>query len=80
MFLLDTSVVSELRKVGDGRADAGVAAWISGDDAASFYISALTLISTLHDYAAKHSVSTMRWILSGGTLSLSYSVTRPLRA
>lgn len=44
MFLLDTNVVSELRKLGDGRADARVAAWISGRDAASFYISALTLM------------------------------------
>ena len=44
MFLLDTNVVSELRKVGDGRADSRVAAWISGRDAASFYISALTLM------------------------------------
>lgn len=44
MFLLDTNVVSELRKVGDGKADARVVAWISRHDAASFYISALTLM------------------------------------
>ena len=44
MFLLDTNVVSELRKVGDGRADALVTAWIAAQDAASFYISALTLM------------------------------------
>ena len=44
MFVLDTNVVSELRKLGDGRADARVIAWISGQDAASFYISALTLM------------------------------------
>ena len=44
MFLLDTNVLSELRKVGDGRADARVTAWISGHDAASLYISALTLM------------------------------------
>ncbi len=44
MFLLDTNVVSELRKVGDGRANARVTAWISERDAASFYISALTLM------------------------------------
>lgn len=44
MFVLDTNVVSELRKVGDGRADARVTAWISRHDAASFYISALTLM------------------------------------
>ena len=44
MFLLDTNVISELRKVGDGRADARVTAWTSGEDAASFYISVLTLM------------------------------------
>lgn len=44
MFLLDTNLVSELRKVGDGRADDRVTAWISRQDAASFYISVLTLM------------------------------------
>ena len=44
MFLLDTNVISELRKLGDGKADVRVAAWVSGRDAASFYISALTLM------------------------------------
>ena len=44
MFLLDTNVISELRKVGDGRADARVTAWVSGRDASSFYTSALTLM------------------------------------
>ena len=44
MYLLDTNVISELRKFGDGRADAHLAAWVSARDAASFYISALTLM------------------------------------
>lgn len=44
MFLLDTNVVSESRKAGGGRIDAGVAAWIAAQDAAGFYISALTLM------------------------------------
>ena len=44
MVLLDTNVVSELRKLGDGKADPRVAAWISRMDASSFYISALTLM------------------------------------
>lgn len=43
-LLLDTNVVSELRKVGDGRADAHVVAWIAARDAASFYLSAITLM------------------------------------
>ena len=44
MFLLDTNVISELRKLGDGKANTRVASWVSGQDAASFYISALTLM------------------------------------
>lgn len=44
MFLLDTNVISELRKAGDGKADANVTAWLSREDAANFYISAMTLM------------------------------------
>lgn len=43
-WLLDTNVVSELRKIGDGKADANVMAWIGTEDAASFYISAITIL------------------------------------
>lgn len=43
MYLLDTNVISELRKAGSGRADEQVA-WISGQDAAYFYVSALTIM------------------------------------
>jgi len=44
MLLLDTNVVSELRKLGDGKADANVVAWLSGHDAAYFFLSAITLM------------------------------------
>ena len=44
MFLLDTNVISELRKAGDGKADPAVVAWLSGVDAATLYISAITLM------------------------------------
>ena len=44
MFLLDTNVLSELRKVGDGKADANVIAWLSSVDAATLYLSAMTLL------------------------------------
>lgn len=44
MYLLDTNVISELRKAGSGRADEQVVAWISGQDAAYFYVSALTIM------------------------------------
>jgi predicted nucleic acid-binding protein len=44
MFLLDTNVLSELRKAGDGKADTNVIAWLSSVDAVSLYLSALTLM------------------------------------
>ena len=43
-YLLDTNVVSELRKVGDGRADPNVTRWIGDQNAGSLYISALTVM------------------------------------
>jgi predicted nucleic acid-binding protein len=44
MFLLDTNVISELRKAGDGKADINVVAWLSSVDATNFYLSAVTLM------------------------------------
>ena len=44
MFLLDTNVVSELRKVGDGTANAFVTKWVSGQEASTLFISVLTLM------------------------------------
>ena len=44
MYLLDTNVISELRKVGDGKADVNVVTWVSGVDAGEMFISALTLM------------------------------------
>ncbi|ARQ62409.1 type II toxin-antitoxin system VapC family toxin [Rhizobium sophoriradicis] len=43
-YLLDTNVVSELRKVGDGKADANVVAWAGAQDTASLCISAITIL------------------------------------
>ncbi|MHB8846938.1 MAG: PIN domain-containing protein [Burkholderiales bacterium] len=43
MFLLDTNVVSELRKVRLGKADSGVAAWADSVDAADLYLSVITV-------------------------------------
>ena len=43
-YLLATNVVSELRKIGDGKADARVAAWVDTEDAESFFISAITIL------------------------------------
>jgi predicted nucleic acid-binding protein len=44
VFLLDTNVISELRKAGDGKADSNVVAWLSSVDATTCYLSAVTLM------------------------------------
>jgi len=43
MFLLDTNVISELRKVRLGRADKNVAQWADSVDAIDLYLSAITI-------------------------------------
>ena len=43
MFLLDTNVVSELRKVRSGKADPNVAAWADSVDAGTLYLSVITI-------------------------------------
>ncbi|KZK92443.1 Toxin FitB [Pseudovibrio sp. Ad14] len=44
MWLLDTNVVSELRKVEAGKADPNFAAWCETVDADDLYISAITVM------------------------------------
>ena len=44
MYVLDTNVVSELRKVQAGKADANVAAWAERVDAADLFVSAITVM------------------------------------
>lgn len=44
MFILDTNVVSELRKIRAGRADPQVARWAEGVDAGSLYLSVVTVL------------------------------------
>lgn len=43
MFLLDTNVVSELRKIRLGRADKNLAQWADSVDAVNLYVSAITV-------------------------------------
>lgn len=43
MFLLDTNVVSELRKVRLGRSDANVARWADTVESADLYLSSVTV-------------------------------------
>lgn len=44
MFLLDTNVISELRKAGSGRADPSVLRWANEHDADTIYVSVVTLM------------------------------------
>ena len=44
MYVLDTNVVSELRKVRLGKADANVASWTESVDAADLFLSAITIM------------------------------------
>jgi len=44
MYVLDTNVVSELRKVLLGKADLNVAAWAQSVDAANLFVSAITIL------------------------------------
>jgi toxin FitB len=44
MFLLDTNVVSELRKAKSGKANAGVTGWARGVPAGSLFLSAITVL------------------------------------
>lgn len=44
MFVLDTNVVSELRKAHTGRADARVMAWAAGVPATQLFVSVITVL------------------------------------
>lgn len=44
MFVVDTNVVSELRKIRSGKADANVAAWADSVDASNLFVSAITIM------------------------------------
>ncbi len=44
MFVLDTNVVSELRKVQHGKADTNVKTWAQSVDASDLFVSAITIM------------------------------------
>lgn len=48
MFVLDTNVVSELRKVRAGRADPGVAEWATNVPAGQLFVSSITIHELEH--------------------------------
>ena len=43
MYLLDTNVVSEMRKISTGRADRSLTAWSNSVDVPEMYVSAVTI-------------------------------------
>ena len=47
-YLLDTNVLSELRKVGDGKADANVTKWVGAQDSNDLFTSAITILEIEH--------------------------------
>jgi predicted nucleic acid-binding protein len=44
MYLLDTNVISELRKAGSNKADANVIQWAKDKSTTSLFISAITVL------------------------------------
>ncbi|EAW1164322.1 type II toxin-antitoxin system VapC family toxin [Salmonella enterica] len=44
MFILDTNVISELRKAGDGKADSQIMRWLSSVNSRQLYLSVITLL------------------------------------
>lgn len=44
MFVLDTNVISELRRASRGRGNAGVVSWAAGVAAADMYLSVITVM------------------------------------
>ena len=44
MFIVDTNVVSELRRAGQGKADENVIRWAKSVDATNLYISVITVL------------------------------------
>ena len=48
MFVLDTNVVSELRKVRAGKADSSVSEWVSGVPSGQLFVSSITIHELEH--------------------------------
>jgi len=87
MYVLDTNVLSELRKVRLGEADANVAAWSERVDAADLFISAITIMElelgvlSIERRDATHGAMLRSWLelhvlpeFSGRTLPIDTAV------
>lgn len=87
MYVLDTNVLSALRKVRLGKADANVAAWSESVDAADLFISAITIMElelgvlSIERRDATHGAMLRSWLeqhvlpeFSGRTLPIDTAV------
>lgn len=87
MYVLDTNVLSALRKVRLGKADANVAAWSESVDAADLFISAITIMElelgvlSIERRHATHGAMLRSWLeqhvlpeFSGRTLPIDTAV------
>ena len=60
MYLLDTNVVSELRKVRLGKADRNVARWADSIDAADLYVSVIAIQELEIGVPCRRNAATLR--------------------
>lgn len=87
MYVLDTNVVSELRKVRHGNADKNVTAWTESVDAAELFVSAITIMElelgvlAIERKDAKQGAALRSWLeqhvlpeFAGRTLSVDTAV------
>lgn len=89
MYLLDTNVISELRKIRSGKADPKVAAWADSLDASELFVSAITLMElemgvlSIKRKDAGQGAVLRTWLehpvlpgFSGRTLAVDFAVTQ----
>ena len=87
MFVLDTNVVSELRKARLGKADSNVTAWAERVDASDLFVSAITIMElelgvlSVERKDATHGAMLRSWLeqqvlpeFAGRTLSVDIAV------
>ncbi len=68
MFLLDTNVISESRKLGTARIDPGVARWFAETDSQNTFLSAMTIfelergVRAMEHRDARQGLALRRWL------------------
>ena len=62
MYILDTNVISELRKARTGRIDNNVAKWALHTDAADFFVSVITIILQVERRDIRQGIMLRSWM------------------